>query len=88
MRKKLYSIYIISNRYNTVLYTGITSDLPKRISRHKMGLGSKFASRYRINKLVYSELFEDVRMAIRREKQIKNYSEDRKRKMVSDNNPE
>jgi len=71
MLEKTYYVYILTNKNHTVLYTGITNDLSKRIWEHKVGLGSKFASRYRTIKLVYFEVFEGPYEAISREKQIK-----------------
>ncbi len=49
---KQYYVYIMTNNYNTVLYTGITNDLAKRAGQHKQGLGGKFTSKYNISKLV------------------------------------
>lgn len=50
---KEYFVYIMTNKYNTVLYTGVTNDLMRRAWEHKEGIGSSFTSRYRVNKLVY-----------------------------------
>ena len=71
MREKQYYIYIITNRYHTVLYTGVTNDLQRRISEHKSGKGGVFSSKYRLDTLVYYESGSDVNNAIAREKQIK-----------------
>ena len=68
---KQYYIYIITNKTNRVLYTGITNDLKKRIYQHKEKLIIGFSSRYNVNKLVYYEIYEDPENAILREKQIK-----------------
>ena len=62
---------IEDNKLNTVLYTGITNDLNRRVSEHKAGLGSIFTRKYNLDKLVYFELTGDVNIAIAREKQIK-----------------
>ncbi|MGD9049937.1 MAG: GIY-YIG nuclease family protein, partial [Anaerolineae bacterium] len=56
---------------NRVLYTGVTGDLRKRVCEHRTGLGGGFTRRYKVTKLVYYEVHEDVRSAIEREKQIK-----------------
>ena len=71
MMAKTYYVYILTNKNHTVLYTGITNDLSKRMWEHQAGLGSKFANRYRASKLVYIEVFEGPYEAISREKQIK-----------------
>ena len=68
---KYYCIYIITNTTNTVLYTGVTGNLIGRIYHHRNKSASYFSSKYNLNKLVYYEIFEDVTIAIRREKQIK-----------------
>ncbi len=65
-----YYVYILSSRSRT-LYTGVTNNLARRISEHRQGLVPSFTSRYRIDRLVYYEPYQDVRAAIAREKQIK-----------------
>ena len=75
---KLYFVYIMTNAWDTVLYTGVTSDLKKRACEHKSKLIPGFTSRYKIEKLIYYEVFEDVHEAIKREKQIKSGSRDKK----------
>ena len=76
---KYYCIYIITNTTNTVLYTGVTGNLIGRIYHHRNKSASSFSSKYNLNKLVYYEIFEDVTIAIRREKQIK--ADNRKKKV-------
>src|SRR5207249_11205354 len=71
MMAKTYYVYNLTNKNHTVLYTGITNELSKRMWEHQAGLGSKFADRYRAIELVYFEAFEDPYEAISREKQIK-----------------
>ena len=66
-----YFVYIMTNKYNTVLYTGVTGDLKKRVYKHKSKLTEGFTKRYNIVKLVYYEVFEGPEDAIHREKQIK-----------------
>lgn len=83
-----YCVYIMTNRHNTVLYTGVTNDLKRRGWEHKEGLGSIFASRYRVTKLVYYEVYENVNRAIAREKQIKGGSRQKKIDLVNSLNPE
>ena len=88
MQTRQYFIYIATNKINTVLYTGVTDDLIKRIYEHKSGLGSKFTSKYKITKLVYYEIFNDILEAIKREKQIKAGSRKRKISLIRSINPE
>ncbi len=88
MSKSPYILYILTNSYNTVLYTGVTNDLIRRIDEHKNGTGSKFTSHYRVHKLVYFESTESVESAIRREKQIKGWSRTKKVSLIESVNPE
>jgi len=71
-------VYIMTNKRNTVLYTGVTSDLKKRVWQHREKLVEGFTQRYNITKLVYYEVFDDIRIAIAREKQIKAGSRQKK----------
>ena len=57
---KQYFVYILTNKNNKVLYTGVTSDLIERIYQHKEKLVKGFTSRYNVDKLVYYEIFEDI----------------------------
>jgi putative endonuclease len=85
---KQYYTYIMTNKHNTVLYTGMTNDLKRRAYEHRTGRGGGFTSRYNVNKLVYYEVFADPRSAIAREKQIKAGSRQKKLDLVSGMNPE
>jgi len=66
-----YYIYILTNHTNSVLYTGVTNNLSRRIFEHKNHLTKGFTSKYNTDKLVYFEHFSDINNAIEREKQIK-----------------
>ena len=68
---KQYYVYIMTNKKNTVLYTGVTNDLRKRVYEHTEKLVDGFTKKYNVTKLVYYEIFQDVGNAIVREKQIK-----------------
>jgi putative endonuclease len=81
-------VYIMTNKYNTILYTGVTSDLIKRISEHKEKSLSGFTSRYNITKLVYYEEYATMPEAIAREKQIKGGSRQKKINLINSLNPE
>ena len=84
-----YYVYIMTNKHNTVLYTGMTNDLIRRVYVHKnhMDKGS-FTARYNVEKLVYFEQTESVVSAIEREKQIKSWNRKRKLDLVESQNPE
>ena len=81
-------IYIITNIYQTVVYTGVTSNLPQRIIEHKKKRYPKsFSSRYNLNILVYYEQFQWIGDAIAREKQIKAGSRETKNDLIRSVNP-
>jgi len=81
-----YYIYLLTNKNNTVLYTGVTSDLKSRIWQHKTKHYPKsFSAKYNLEKLVYYEVFRDINQAIFREKQIKSGSRARKVKLIGIN---
>ena len=84
---KHYYLYIMTNKNNTVLYTGITSDLKRRIYEHREKLAEGFTKRYNLTKLVYYEVFQDSLNAIQREKQIKGGSRRKKVALINDMNP-
>ena len=85
---KQYYIYIMTNKRNTVLYTGVTSDLKKRVYEHKEKLVDGFTKKYNVNKLVYYEIFDSSYSAITREKQIKGRSKQKKINLIRTLNPE
>jgi len=66
-----YYVYLLTNKNNTVIYTGVTNDLKRRVYEHKEKLIDGFTKKYNVNKLVYFEATNDINSAIRREKQIK-----------------
>jgi putative endonuclease len=84
---KEYFIYIMTNKYNTVLYTGVTNNLMRRVWEHKEGFGSTFTNRYRVEKLVYYDSYENINLAIEREKQIKGGSRQKKINLINGFNP-
>ncbi|MCC6502001.1 MAG: GIY-YIG nuclease family protein [Deltaproteobacteria bacterium] len=83
MSDKQFYVYILTNRDNRVLYTGITSDLKKRVFEHREKLVEGFTKRYNATKLVYYEIFDDAENAITREKQIKSGSRAGKLKLIN-----
>ncbi len=84
--EKSYSVYILTNENNTVLYTGVTNDLERRVWEHKNGEGGHFASKYKLIKLVYYETTNQVEEAIAREKQIKKGSRKKKIELIESMN--
>jgi putative endonuclease len=88
MTHRLYFVYLMTNWNNTVMYVGMTNDLPRRVYEHKNKLLKGFTSTYNINKLVYYESTTDVHSAIDREKEIKKWRRDKKNKLVIMNNPD
>ena len=87
MYKNEYCVYMMTNRHNTTLYTGVTNDLKRRIFEHKEHLLKGFTDRYNLEKLVYFEVTSDIESAILREKQIKNGSRKMKIKLIESINP-
>lgn len=81
-------VYILTNQRNTVLYTGVTSDLQKRIWEHKNKVVKGFTQKYNAHKLVYYEAFETIAAAIVREKQLKAGSRKKKVDLIVKMNPE
>lgn len=86
-QEKQYCVYILTNRYNTALYIGITSDISKRISQHRDKAVVSHTQRYNLHKLVYCEVTPDVYSAIAREKQLKHWTHRKKRTLISLQNP-
>ena len=88
VEKKIPSIYIMTNKNNTVLYVGVTNNLLRRVWEHKNKLAEGFTKQYDLNKLVYYEFFDSMTQAILREKQIKGGSRKRKTNLISKFNPD
>ena len=88
MKEHNYYVYIMTNKYNTVLYTGVTNNLARRVFEHKQKIVSGFTSKYNVNKLVYYEHTTDVNAARAREKQIKAGSRAKKIALIEKENKE
>jgi len=82
-----YAVYIMTNKSNTVLYVGVTSDLFDRVLKHKEKVYEGFTSRYHCYKLVYYEEYQWIHDAIAREKQLKGGSRQKKINLIVTNNP-
>ena len=82
-------IYMVTNKNNTTIYVGVTSNLPARILEHKTKqYKNSFSAKYNLDKLVYWEAFQDIGNAIGREKQIKGGSRQKKLDLINSINPE
>jgi len=79
-------IYIMTNKSNTTIYIGVTSDLVKRVYEHKQKLLDGFTKKYNINKLVYYEVYSDISEAIKREKQLKTFKREWKNQLIDKDN--
>ena len=83
-----YYVYLLTNSNKNVLYTGMTNDLVRRVYEHKHHLDKgSFTDRYNVEYLVYYEWTSDVKSAIEREKQIKDWSRKKKEKLINSKNP-
>jgi len=87
MSKRGY-VDIVSNKTNAVLYTGVTSDLKKRIWEHRESMIEGFTKKYNVKKLVYYEVFDSITAAITREKQIKGWIRNKKIALIDSSNRE
>ncbi|SRR5260221_2323027 len=87
MYNKTYYVYIMTNKHNTVFYTGVTNDLTRRVFEHKDKLVEGFTKKYNIWKLIYFEEYSDIRLALEREKQVKDYRRAKKFELIKKDNP-
>ncbi len=87
MSDKTFAVYILSNQFDTVLYTGVTNNILRRVAEHKEHTVPGFTSQYRVDKLVYYEYFGEAALAIAREKQIKAGSRKKKEELIHSMNP-
>ncbi len=82
MKIHIYYVYIPTNANHTVLYTGVTNDIVRRCFEHKKKIIKGFTYKYNVDNLVYYEIFENIDLAIAREKQIKGYSRSKKTALI------
>ncbi len=80
-------VYILTNKNRTVLYTGVTNNIWRRVLEHKSGLGSVFTKKYNLSYLMYYEEFNSIGDAIVREKQVKNWHRKWKINLIKETNP-
>ncbi|CAE6881791.1 GIY-YIG nuclease family protein [Vibrio alginolyticus] len=81
-------VYILTSNNNSVIYVGVTSQLPQRIWQHKNNVVEGFTKQYKVHKLVYVEFFEDITLAIAREKQLKQWRREWKFELIRKSNPD
>ena len=86
--QRIYSVYILASQRNGTLYIGVTGDLPTRIIQHRERQLKGFTSRYNTTNLVWWEDFEDVQLAIQREKTMKKWPRQRKINTIEEQNRE
>jgi putative endonuclease len=84
---KLYFVYILASKTRT-LYIGVTNDINRRLFEHKQKLISGFTEKYDIDSLVYYETYNDIKLAIEREKQIKKWRREKKTALIESMNPD
>ena len=84
----MYFVYILSNWDDSVLYIGVTSNLPRRLYEHRNGLVDGFTKKYNVHKLIYFEQTNDAYSAISREKQLKKWRRSKKNELISKMNPD
>ena len=88
-KEKVYYVYIITNRHNTVLYIGVTNNLERRLLQHAAKDNNvSFTALYQVSKLVYYERYGNIRMAIQREKRLKKWNRKWKVILIEKFNPE
>lgn len=88
IKENQYYVYILFSKRNGTLYVGVTSDLTKRVWEHKNHIVKGFTDKYKVDKLGYYEVFNDINEAIKREKQIKSKKRSYKIDLIEINNPE
>ena len=81
-------VYILTNKIHSVLYIGVTTDLPRRIIEHKSGEIKGFSQKYKTDKLIYAEQFLDIETAIQREKAMKKWNRQWKDALIARSNPQ
>ena len=86
--ERSYCIYIMTNKHNTTIYTGVTNNHIGRVDQHRKGEIKGFTQKYNLHKLVYYEVYEDAPSAILREKQIKSWKRRKKLDLINTLNPE
>lgn len=87
MKDYNYFIYIVTNKNKSVLYIGVTSDLQQRVYEHENSLIPGFTQKYNCHYLIYYEHFQDINIAIEREKTLKKWRREKKENIINEFNP-
>jgi putative endonuclease len=85
---KQYFVYILSNKRNGTLYIGVTNNLVRRVYEHKNDVIDGFTKKYKVHNLVYFEQYEEIELALNREKQLKFWQRRWKLELIETNNPD
>ena len=88
MKQKTYYVYILASKRNGTIYVGVTVNLAKRMAQHKQGAADGFTKKHGVKTLVHFEGTNDVKEALRREKQLKNWKRDWKINLIEKTNPD
>jgi len=88
VRESQYFVYLLASRKYGTLYIGVTSDLLRRVWEHREGVVDGFTKKYKVHKLVYYEVYQEIEGAIEREKRLKNWNREWKINLIEEHNPE
>lgn len=86
-RARRYFVYILASRIGGTLYIGVTNDLVRRVYEHRSDIVRGFTKQYGVHKLVHYEIYDDVRLAIQREKRLKKWNRAWKIRLIEESNP-
>jgi len=86
--KNSYWVYILASKVGGTIYIGVTNDLVRRVYEHREGLIEGFTKQYQIRRLVYFEQFDNIELAIRREKNLKKWNRAWKVRLIEENDPD
>ena len=82
-----YWVYIVGNKSATAIYIGVTNSIQRRIAEHKLGAIPGYTQKYKCNRLLYFEEYQNVKQAIAREKELKGWKRERKESLIASLNP-
>ena len=87
MEARSFYVYILAGRIGGTLYIGVTNDLVRRVGEHKLKLAESFTKRHEVTRLVYFEIFDQIKYAIHREKRLKKWPREWKISLIEKDNP-